>query len=270
MKRIISLLYRYLPKKWVNRIGGSQLLSGIRRRLLRPGGKLEIQREKIVFDEKPFWFQAPMRTMVKASTKGIERDLVRQAKTILRQQQKDSFVIFDIGANYGFVSFAWRTGLEKPTDIVLFEPHPALCSLLRETIGLNGFSDMKVEQLAIGDAPGKISINLYEGTVNVIDLPEHRKGVAEVEQMTIDAYVEASGKCPDLIKIDVDGYELNVLRGMQETVRKYKPVIVIETNDSPELMEYIRYLGYACYDELLVPVPDGEVPKDNIFCIYPQ
>jgi hypothetical protein len=68
----------------------------------------------------------------------------------------------------------------------------------------------------------------------------------------------------------VDGYELDVLRGMQETVRRYRPIIAIETNDNPELMAYLYQLGYVCYDELLEPVPEGVVPKDNIFCIYPE
>lgn len=270
MKRIISLFYKYLPKRWVKWIGGSKMLEGIRRRILRPGGKLEIHRETIVFDGKPFIFQAPLKMVAKASKKGIERDLVRQAKKLLREQGKESFVIFDVGANYGFVSFAWHTGLEQSTDIVMFEPHPGLCSLLRETIDLNGFTGICVEPLALGDSPGRIGINLYEGTANIIDLKVQRKGVAQVEQMTMDAYVEASGKYPDLIKIDVDGYELNVLRGMQETVRRFRPIIAIETNDSPELMDYLYQLGYVCYDEALVPVPEGLVPKDNIFCIYPK
>jgi FkbM family methyltransferase len=270
MKRIISLFYKYFPKQWVKWMGGSKMLEGIRDRLLRPGGKLEIHRERIVFDDKSFLFQAPLKIVVKASKKGIERDLVRGAKKLLREQGKEAFVIFDVGANYGFVSFAWHTGLEQSTDIVMFEPHPGLCSLLRETIDLNGFTGIRVEPLALGDSPGRISINLYEGTANVMDLQELKKGVTEVEQMTLDAYVQSSGKQPDLIKIDVDGYELNVLRGMQETVRRHKPIIAIETNDSPELMAYLLQLGYRCYDEALVPVPEGIVPKDNIFCIYPK
>lgn len=265
MKKIIKFFYRYFPKSLIRLIGGSKLLEGVRKKLLRPDGTLEILREKITFDGQSFIFQAPLRTLVKAGNTGIEPRLIRNSKKLINDLKRKNLVVFDIGCNYGFVSLALRTGVSNIQEVVAFEPHPKLYGILQETFSLNGFTDIAVENAAVGAEEGKVTINLYEGTANVIDIHEKLRGTCEVELITIDGFVEKTGKKPDYIKIDVDGYELDVLRGMIGTLRDCRPILVVETNGSVELLNFVKEQGYTCFDEQLHPV-GSEVPE-NAYCI---
>ena len=269
MIAVLKLAYKFLPKNLINWIGKNRMLQGIRTSILRPDGKLVIHRDRITFDGASFIFQAPMRTLVKASTKGIEPGLIRHLKRVIRDTGKTSYNFFDIGANYGFVSLALRAGDPNISQVVMFEPHPRLHGLLEESISLNQFRNVKVEHLAVGDQVGKIKVNIYENTANVLTLNENTgRGAVDVDQMPIDKYVADTGIQPDFIKIDVDGYEINVLNGMRNTIAACRPVIVVETNESPELIELLIELGYDLFDdEQFLPVTIENIPRNNIFCI---
>ena len=77
------------------------------------------------------------------------------------------------------------------------------------------------------------------------------------EQITLDSFVEKNGCIPELIKIDVEGAEINVLRGAKSVLREHHPEIVISVHPKhleilgysvDELTKEIRGLGYQIYN----------------------
>ena len=74
------------------------------------------------------------------------------------------------------------------------------------------------------------------------------------KQVSIDSYCKINNLCPDLIKIDVEGAEINVLRGATDTIKRFKPLIflsvhpnqILKLGGSEEiLLEVIHSLGYS-------------------------
>jgi hypothetical protein len=62
----------------------------------------------------------------------------------------------------------------------------------------------------------------------------------------------------------VDGYELNVLKGLQDTINKYKPIMVVETNDSEEVLQFLKNCNYKL---LNLNLKEFKGIPNNVFCI---
>lgn len=146
----------------------------------------------------------------------------------------------DIGANVGFMSMAMESlGLE----VIAFEPQPEIYGLLRKNIrgncmnvALGNVVDMvkmpRISYSRNGNYGGcGIGMKSELGTINVSCIR-----------------LDDLGLRPGFVKIDVEGYELEVLRGGRETILAYKPIMYIEDDrpeKSRELRAYIAGLGYT-------------------------
>lgn len=104
---------------------------------------------------------------------------------------------------------------------------------------------------------------MYESHAHTASLT---KSYYYVKTETIDSIIKSTGIIPDLIKIDVDGYELNVLEGLKESIIKYKPIMVVETNEDKQVISFLKEMNYELFDLDLNPHIDGEMPN-NVFCI---
>ncbi len=80
----------------------------------------------------------------------------------------------------------------------------------------------------------------------------------------MDSYLNEFKIVPNFIKIDVDGYELEVLMGLKQTLLKFKPMLVVETNDNIEIINFLKDLNYEFFNldlEEFIGIPN------NVFCI---
>jgi len=132
-------------------------------------------------------------------------------------------VVIDIGANIGY--YALLEGkLARKGEIYCVEPVPANVHLLKKNIELNNCKNISVFQYAIGDFNGKSKIYIYD-KCNWSSFIRNPKGniVEEIEVpvMTLDTFVKKHvHRNPTLIRMDVEGYEYNILKGASETLRK--------------------------------------------------
>ena len=145
---------------------------------------------------------------------------------------------FDVGANIGIYS-SWASRLVGESGQVhAFEPIPSTRGFLRDLLAHNEIENVHVEPVAIGSDPGLL--RMY--------LPDHASGIAsalpndgepfDVDATTLDRYLVESGcPMPTLIKIDVEGFELPVLRGAQSLLSdRDAPLVVFEMHDDPRGM----------------------------------
>jgi FkbM family methyltransferase len=138
----------------------------------------------------------------------------------------------DVGANtglYGLLSLSY--GIKT----TLFEPQQDCCDALRETIRLNYWSPLaKVVCCALGKQAGKAPFYVAKSGSSLIhaftDYAPYPK--IEVPVDTLDSQAKALYLTPDFIKIDVEGAEQDVLEGGEETIRRYRPVMLIELVDT--------------------------------------
>lgn len=138
-------------------------------------------------------------------------------------------VIVDVGANVGnhLVFFA---RFMAPECIFPIEPHPESIRLLRENIALNRIAcvDERHLGIGIGRARGRLAIDMpSQGDLVLARLAPSPSGNIEVYPLD-DLDIERI----DLLKIDVEGMEFDVLQGMAGTLRRCRPVLMIEVRES--------------------------------------
>ena len=85
---------------------------------------------------------------------------------------------------------------------------------------------------------------------------------------TLDTFVESSNleQC-DLLKIDVDGIELDILEGAIQLIKNFKPIVIIETNENIRILEFIKKFDYTILDMNLNELKETDALPLNIFCV---
>jgi FkbM family methyltransferase len=125
---------------------------------------------------------------------------------------RDGDTFFDVGANIGTVTIpVAATGL---AECLAFEPEPRTAARLAENAALNGLDNVMVVEAAMWSAGGTVGLSaggpVGTGTHTVVE--RQGEGVTSIAATTIDA-IRARGRPPDVVKLDVEGAELEVLRG---------------------------------------------------------
>lgn len=182
----------------------------------------------------------------------------------LRQCIRPDMIVFEIGANIGAHSFEiaklLQTGAGK---VYCFEPTDYAFNKLLHNYSLNNFRNMFFEKIALSDQAGSqiltptSSLDTMAFTASWDIKNGRSKNAAEqhIFFQTLDGYVqEQSITRIDLLKIDVDGYELKMIKGGTQTISRYTPVIIIELSECmlhyigdtlEELLTALQHLGYT-------------------------
>ncbi len=149
--------------------------------------------------------------------------------TFLHQclKDKDNPIVFDVGANVGGYSTDVLT-VNPTARVFAFEPHPLTFERLVSNI--DAHKNIHAFNCAVGDRPGRQM--LYDrcsegGTMHasifrevIEDIHKVQSSENEVKVITLDEFIVENGlKHVDLLKIDTEGYELNVLKGGIEAIR---------------------------------------------------
>jgi FkbM family methyltransferase len=263
---LLSIAYKWLPKSLIHRLGSSGWLKPLRDMLIRPFGRDKITKVKVNWGKGSFYFYAPIKMAVKAQRSGIENKLLRQSLKVMELHNQQNMQILDVGANYGFVSLAMRANLGTKAKLVAFEPHPEISKCVCKSVEANNFKDIQVEQMAVGDKEDFISINFYGQTSNIQPVHGAPVSTGSVWQTTLDAYVAKNHIHIDFVKIDVDGYEYKVIEGMQNTLLKVKPVVVIEVNNDVEIINLLESMQYHVVDMNFMNFDKAATLPLNVFC----
>jgi FkbM family methyltransferase len=201
----------------------------------------------------------------------------------------DRFV--DIGANIGMVSLL-ASRLVGPDGIVdAVEPNPRCAERIRSLIACNRISNIRLHNLALADSEGILPLsvprhNSGEGTLTSV-ARERARTPEEIEVFNVpvrrgDDVLSFDPKPPILIKIDVEGFERQVLTGLDRMLNEHEPLVVAEVGYyepgrmPPGLFEVMESHGYSAYapglrrkgvrQELtLEPVDKGQVPLDVVW-----
>lgn len=135
----------------------------------------------------------------------------------------DGLVIYDVGAYHGILTMFFAAHC---AEVVAYEPNRANYERLMANIRLNGLKNVRVQRLAVGNQArsGFLSYSpSMAGGGKVSDRGQ------PVEITTLDGDITANSlPRPDLIKIDIEGWELEALKGARETLAAYHPALYLE------------------------------------------
>ncbi|WP_162247204.1 MULTISPECIES: FkbM family methyltransferase [unclassified Caulobacter] len=173
--------------------------------------------------------------LANATSKGLEPG----TGDVLRRLVQPGMTVADVGANIGLLTLlmAWATGPEG--KVVAFEPEAIPRSNLEKMKHLNGLSWVEVRDQAVGEKAGRLTFHVSDiiGHSSLYALPEAEEArTVEVEVVRLDDVAPA--KRMDVVKIDVEGAELDVLAGMSGVIAK-NPDLAIVAEFGPEHLKRV-------------------------------
>lgn len=209
---------------------------------------------------------------------------------VLSHLARDSRVILDVGANIGWYALHLARLLDETGGMIYaFEPVPRTYAELVRNVELNGYASRIVPcHHALGESAGaaRFYIPAFTGSVAASRrqlFPDDANEAVECRVETLDAVARARGIARvDLIKCDVEGSELFVLRGGAETIRRDQPIIMLEMlrkwarvfdYHPNDIIAFLGDLGYRCWSwdgAELIPVPavDDACTQTNFFFLH--
>ena len=148
-------------------------------------------------------------------------------------------VFVDVGANIG--AYTLIASEAQATRVISLEPNPTAYRKLRRNIALNGRQNVQAFNLGASSAPGvlKMTNNGAAVTNRIVDSDLAGPATIEVEVNTLDALCARLGVSPTLIKIDVEGHELEVLRGAA-TILDEALACIVENGDRQSVIDIMR------------------------------
>lgn len=155
----------------------------------------------------------------------------------IKQHSRKGDTVFDVGAFHGLMSIVASKAVGPTGRVIAFEPNPVAREWLKAHLQLNKCSNVTVESVGLMNFEGFSNFYVQKGDVtwnssfirDFVD-PKGRLAPIDVECTSIDAYVEKTGRIPNLIKIDTEGTELTILQGAKNTIETHKPILLLEMN----------------------------------------
>ena len=168
--------------------------------------------------------------LANATSKGLEPG----TGEVLRRLVQPGMTVADVGANIGLLTLvlAWAVG--PSGKVIAFEPEAVPRANLEKMKHLNGLAWVEVHDQAVGETPGRLTFHVSDiiGHSSLYALPDAEEArTVEVEVVRLDDV--APSKRMDVVKIDVEGAELDVLAGMKGLIAK-NPDLAIVAEFGPE------------------------------------
>ena len=174
-------------------------------------------------------------------------------KRFLRSVVRDDSIVADVGANQGLYTL-WLARVATGGTVYAFEPDPDLFQCLENNVRTNHLQNVSTIQAAASNRSGTLAFTtnrLNRGDNRVTRSPG--SAAEQVNAVTIDETIPDS--CLDLLKVDVQGFEIEVLLGAQETLGDNQDLIVLfefwpyglrQTGHRPiELLDLLREAGFS-------------------------
>jgi FkbM family methyltransferase len=213
----------------------------------------------------------------------IEQNIV----PVFRRFLTPKSVVLDIGANFGYYTVVAGTWLKDQGRLYSFEANPHTFGLLRRSVYANRLLNkphIKLVNALVGSSSGKATLyfnpeELGGATMTDTDHWGDKRRSAELPMITIDDALP-SDLAIDLVKIDVEGHEPAVIKGMELTIVRSPNIrIIVEWFDhmiegtfgSQRFAEYIDALGFRIcrirHDATLELLERGTAPMGENYCL---
>lgn len=158
--------------------------------------------------------------------------------------KKGSFL--DIGANVGKYSVIMGNKLRGVGKVFSFEPELSNLNSLKKNIELNKLNNVSIVPMACSKERGRLEFYIDKNNSGGHSLVKKTNQKIFVETDKLDSIVK-SNKITEikLIKIDVEGAEMDVLLGAKKILKKYKPKIIFETDFPEKVVPFLEKLNYT-------------------------
>jgi len=187
------------------------------------------------------------------SDSGISRELAmssvreRLSTEIVQSETEDGMTVLDIGGNIGYYTLIFADAVGPEGSVFAVEPDRTNLELLNENVTANGFADRVTainKAISSGSTQKYLKKSEKHNLHTVVDVEPTHGDYNTIECTTVDKF-SSEFEPPDFIRMDIEGHELHVFRGMKSTIKKCDSMkILFEVHDGypKEMEEQISYL----------------------------
>jgi FkbM family methyltransferase len=192
------------------------------------------------------WFELNPRTG-EHYLRGEAEEPVQEA---VAQRLRPGMIFYDLGANIGLFSLLAARAVGPEGRVFSFEPDPKVAARLRRNVARNGFSKVTICEMGVWSSSGEMSFVAADAAS-----PDRGTGrfimgnsgdSAPLQCVALDEFV-ADHPAPDAIKCDVEGAELEVLRGAENLIQESHPWILGEMHSDANARAWQQSLGKLGY-----------------------
>jgi FkbM family methyltransferase len=173
-----------------------------------------------------------------------------ESTSVIKHLLKQGMVVLDIGANIGYYTVIMSKLVGEQGKVLAFEPTKHFYNVLECTVEVNNLKNVELYNFGLSNEniESEISIGEHSATIHWLkDSPRNGGNPLSVENIRLkklDDIIDSLNISKlDFIKIDVDGHEPAFLEGAWETLKKYKPVILMEIDH-----QHYKKAGYTAWD----------------------
>lgn len=190
-------------------------------------------------------------------------------RLVKRYFERNDALFWDVGSNIGLYSLI--ASLNPKAKAVAFEPHPFTFQLLNQQIALNHRENILPVNVGLSNLDGQVQfLNVAGSSTNAIVLDAN--SIAETITIPVvqaDSFIQ--GEIPHIVKIDVEGFEREVLLGFQNNMGQVKLIIVEVSNHRDEVYQILKNNGFVGPLELDLihkthrPYQEGKSMEDPVW-----
>lgn len=158
-------------------------------------------------------------------------------------------VFVDVGAHIGKYTVLIAKVVGDEGLVIAVEPHPENYKTLMENVKLNNLKNVIALRMAAWSKEGKLKLFIGDSHSHHSIIRDYGFGSIYVQARTLDkVFEELKVEKIDYIKIDVEGAELEVLKGLVKTFKKHSPTVIVEVWKDPtkikKIMNFVHKIGY--------------------------
>jgi FkbM family methyltransferase len=241
---------RYSPRPSVRRfftyLGGSPLIGPLLKSTARRA--LAVTNERVWHSGPYGWLKIDPAWHEWFKGESAEIEVTTTLKDLLHR----GMCCYDIGANIGFYSLLASRQVGPEGKVVAFEPDPRNCDSIREMIQKNGLTNVELEPAAVWREDGTVRFvtdvigGAASGHVSGSGVLEPVPHLIDCRAVRLDTFIRGS-RAPDLLKVDVEGAEVEVLQGATGLLAARRPKLIVEVHRAellPRILEILGPLGY--------------------------
>jgi FkbM family methyltransferase len=231
LKKLLVRVVQCLPSKMINWIGAAQFRYPLLAPLIRKVGGAIRDTEGVISAGAAKGLRFNGKYGFPGYLLGTTEP---EQQRWLVKNVSEGDVVYEIGANVGFFSLLCG-GLTGPKGRVeAFEPNPICASACRHNVSLNNFNHIGVHEIALSDSVREVLFQCPDESTALGKISSERGGKNSGAEMLIrteklDDYVgKMRLRAPTLLIIDVEGHEIEVLKGARQIIKQYRPKINCE------------------------------------------
>jgi FkbM family methyltransferase len=170
----------------------------------------------------------------------------------LRKKISNGDTVLDVGANIGIFSIAFADAVGTQGKVLALEPLPQNIERLKNNLELNHFHNVQIFPVAAGQVNGEVKLHLaddlaYASTIAVVGKHGNNQVMTTSIRKLDEIWQQVGSPQVTVLKIDVEGGELEVLKGAEELLKVCQPLIMAEANTEKyldNLKSWLLHRGY--------------------------